>query len=66
MTFRHILDTVVDNGRVEVSDFDPSKLSASSLKAEIEFEAQEQGLSAYGIDQAVEFGLNHSDHDGDF
>lgn len=55
-TFEEILSTVIDNGRVSQA---PEEFE-SSLIAEIEFEAGEQGLSEEESKAAVDFALGHA------
>jgi hypothetical protein len=57
--YADILSTVVENGRV-VGNGDGS-FDASSLEAEVEFEASERGLSAVEVAEAVAFALEHSE-----
>ena len=65
MTAKTVLDTVIDNGRVELSS--DAELASqgisdqSSLIVEVEFEAGEQGVDP---EEAVEYALNHCSHDG--
>jgi hypothetical protein len=54
--YEEILNTVFDNGRVSNN----SEEFEASLVNEIEFEANEQGLSKEEIKEAVSFALTHS------
>ena len=55
-----ILDTVIDNARV--LDNGDGTFQTESLKVEVEFEANEQGLSTEQIVDAIQFALNHTKH----
>lgn len=49
-----ILNTVVENGRIET-------WTVAEMEAEIEFECSERGLSAEETASAIAFALAHSD-----
>lgn len=55
--YQDILETVIENGRVMAGE---GGFDRESLIVEVEFEAQEQGLSEDETAEAVEFALNHS------
>ena len=55
--YSEILNTVIDNGRVESSS---EGFSKDSLIVEIEFEASERELSDEETQEAVEFALSHT------
>ena len=55
--YSEILNTVIDNGRVESSS---DGFSKDSLIVEIEFEASERELSDEETQEAVEFALSHT------
>ena len=57
VTYSEILNTVIDNGRVESSS---DGFSKDSLIVEIEFEASERNLSEEETQEAVEFALSHT------
>ena len=53
-----ILDTVIDNGRVtDAGDV----FDASSLKVEVEFEAQERGLQEEDVQKVVQYAEEHTE-----
>lgn len=52
-----ILSTVIDNGRVAQSE---NGFDKESLVVEVEFEANEQGLSEEETREAVEFAIAHT------
>lgn len=60
MTYSDILNTVIENGRIDSHD---GEFDRESLIVEIEFEAQEQGLSEAETAKAVAFALTHTNHD---
>lgn len=53
-TYADILQTVVENGRIET-------WTTSEMEVEIEFECGERGMSAEETAEAVAFALSHSD-----
>jgi len=55
--FASILNTVIDNGRISATDPDDFE---SQLRAQVEFEAMEQGLSDDETSEAVDFALAHA------
>lgn len=60
--FVDILNTVIENGRVD-SGAAVGLFDRDSLMGEVEFEAQERGLDADEVAEAVEFALSHAKHD---
>lgn len=59
-SYADILNTVVENGRVQAHD--DGSFVTESLRVEVEFEAMERGLSTSEIAEAIEYALDHSDH----
>lgn len=59
MTYQKILETVIENGRVQSGE-NEGEFDQESLILEVEFEAKERGLSEDETAEAVEFALNHS------
>lgn len=60
--YSEILNTVIENGRVESSE---EGFSKDSLIVEIEFEASERELSDEETQEAVEFALSHTNVSGE-
>jgi hypothetical protein len=57
-TYKNILETVTENGRVAANE--DGSFDKESMIVEVEFEAQEQGLTTDETAEAVAFALEHS------
>lgn len=57
MEYSRILETVIDNGRVTAHT---KEAFEAELKAEIEFECLERGLSSKETEESVKFAIRHA------